>query len=82
MSKWKKAKERLVANPDDYSVGELIEFLSSIGFRRLCDDELSEGYISLYSKSEKRMIVLPSKSPVPVTILKALTERFMENGDI
>lgn len=82
MSKWKKAKDRFMSCPLDYSGKELISFLTSIGFCELRDESLNEDFLVMYEKLTKRVLVIPKQEYVNAFYLKTLISMLEENGDI
>lgn len=81
MSKWKKAKERLLKYSKDYTLEELTEFLDSIGFEKLMDETNSE-YCSFFDRFQKRIIIIPNVKHPGSDIIKQVVGSLIENGDM
>ena len=85
MSKFKKAKERILSIPNDYEFDEAVAFLGFLGFK-VCDKGKTSGSrVMFYRESDKRCILLHRPHPqkeMKQYAVKELVNRLKELGEL
>lgn len=85
MSKFEKARERLLSRPKDYTYSEAKLLLTQLGFDEYNKGKTSGSRVKFYRPSDKRMILLHKPHPGDVMSVGAivdLADRLEDMGEI
>ena len=85
MSKFDKAKERLISRPKDYTYSEARALLSQLGFDEYTKGKTSGSRVKFYRASDRCIILLHKPHPgdtMSIGAIRDLATRLEEMGEI
>lgn len=85
MSKFDKAKERLISRPKDYTYTEAKGLLSQLGFEEFNKGKTSGSRVKFYRKSDQKIIQLHKPHPgdvMDIGATKSLADYLEEMGEL
>lgn len=85
MSKFEKAKERILQKPSDYTYTEAKYLLEKLGFEEYNKGKTSGSRVKFFRKSDQRVILLHKPHPkdeMSVGAVKDLVEFLSDLGEI
>lgn len=85
MSKYEKARQRILLKPKDYTYTEAKTLLSQIGFEEYNKGKTSGSRVKFYRKSDKKVILLHKPHPgdiMKVGAVKQLVDYLVQIGEL
>ena len=85
MSRFDKARERLLLRPKDYTYTETKYLLSQLGFIECSKGKTSGSRVKFYRASDQRIILLHKPHPgdvMSIGAIKDLADRLEEMGEL
>ena len=85
MSKYEKAKERILLKPKDYTYTEARYLLSQMGFEEYTKGKTSGSRVKFYRETDKRIILLHKPHPgdvMKIGAVKNLVEHLIRLGEL
>lgn len=85
MSRFEKAKKRLLSEPKDYTFTEAKSFLKSLGFEQKNKGKTSGSRVSFYRESDRAIILLHKPHPEDTLkgyAIKQLIDNLKEVGEL
>lgn len=85
MSKYQKAKERILLKPKDYTYTEAKYLLSQMGFEEYTKGKTSGSRVKFYREKDKRIILLHKPHPgdvMKIGAVKDLVEYLIRLGEL
>jgi len=85
MSKYEKARQRILLKPKDYTYTEAKYLLSQIGFEEYNKGKTSGSRVKFYRKSDKKVILLHKPHPgdiMKIGAVKQLVDYLVQIGEL
>ena len=85
MSKFSKAKDRLLLLPADYTYSEARSLLSQLGFKEYTKGKTSGSRVKFFRESDQRIILLHKPHPgdeMSIGAVKGLAKCLKEMGEL
>lgn len=85
MSKFDKAKERLLSNPKDYTYSEAKYLLAQLGFKEYNKGKTSGSRVKFYRETDQCIILLHKPHPgdiMSIGAVKDLSDKLKEMGEL